>query len=70
MLKQALLDTQNSSTSLRYDITSQMPRLIKPGWILKFKDTILDIEVDIMVNKKAEVLHSNMILEYSRIGGL
>jgi DNA polymerase sigma len=44
-----------------------MPRLIKPGWILKFRDTVLDIEVDIMINKKAEVLHSMMILEYSRI---
>jgi|TARA_B110000285_G_C14918976_1_gene511629 DNA polymerase sigma len=44
-----------------------MPRLIKPGWILKFRDTHLDLEVDIMVNKAAEVLHSNMILEYSRL---
>ena len=44
-----------------------MPRLIKPGWILKFRDIHLDLEVDIMVNKAAEVLHSNMILEYSRL---
>ena len=54
---------------MRYEISNQMPRLIKPGWILKFKDLLLDIKVDIMINKNAEVLHSNMILEYSKIGG-
>ena len=36
--------------------------LIKPGWILRLRDTILNIDIDLMVNKTSEVLHSVLIL--------
>ena len=44
-----------------------MPRADKSGWILRFKDTLYNIEIDIMVNKTSEVLNSMLVLEYARM---
>ena len=49
----------------RYVFDPDMPMLIKPGWILRLKDTSSNIAIDIMVNKTSEVLHSMLILQYS-----
>lgn len=51
----------------RYSFDVGMPRLIKPGWILRLQDTELELDIDIMVNKHSEVLHSMLILQYSLI---
>lgn len=37
------------------------------GWILKLRDTVNNINIDLVVNKTCEVLNSSLILEYSRI---
>ena len=64
-VKAALLMERGDDNSERYVVDADMPMLIKPGWILRLKDTSTDISIDIMVNKTSEVLHSMLILQYS-----
>lgn len=49
----------------RYTFKDAEPIKISSGWLLRFKDNALQMEIDLMVNKKAEVLNSHLILEYN-----
>lgn len=40
---------------------------IMAGWILQFKDLNSDLSIDIMVNKRAEVLNSILIHQYCEL---
>jgi len=52
------------SKQSRYLLKDDGPIKIKSGWILMFRDTILNIDVDLTINKKAELLNSMLIFEY------
>ena len=64
MVLRDILGVINKYGANRYQINTQ-PRKDRAGWILKFRDTKLEIDIDLMVNKYSEVLNSNLILEYS-----
>ena len=55
------------SPNQRYKFEINMPRKDKSGWLLGFKDTILGIDIDIMVNKTASVHNSNLIFQYAQL---
>jgi DNA polymerase sigma len=50
----------------RYEVTTP-PRKDKAGWILKFRDTLLETDIDLMINKNSEVLNSLLLLQYSQL---
>ena len=38
--------------------------MIKSGYILRLHDSVSKIDIDVMVNKKLEILNSMLLLEY------
>jgi DNA polymerase sigma len=56
---------KNNNHTPRYDI--DYPRCDNSGWILQVKDLKYGIDIDIMVNKTAEIENSLLIMEYVKL---
>lgn len=48
----------------RYQVAHDMPRQDNSGWILELKDQKHNVDVDILVNKTAEIKNSHLLMQY------
>lgn len=51
----------------RFDFADSYPNKIMAGWILQFKDLEANLSIDIMINKRAEVLNSILLHQYCEL---
>jgi len=63
-IKQLLLQRYGAK---RYAFENAYPIRMKSGFILQVTDTLLDIKIDFMINRRSEVLNSMLLLEYCQL---
>jgi len=51
----------------RYSIEDSMPRLDSAGYILKIRDKVENIDIDIAVNRSVEIHNSMLLKEYCKL---
>lgn len=51
----------------RYHVAKDMPRQDNSGWILELKDQKYSVDVDILVNKTAEIKNSHLLMTYAEL---